>query len=144
MVLKQTNKLLLLLLKTVAIVTFLNILVLYWIPIYIPISSFLAIRLEFVAFVERKYYLILISVLGCGLQFLGAVSISKRKFFLTILSYIYILLDFLILLSTLIDSYVRDDGQVWKYLVPMTVIVTLVYLMSRYIWKFALRRIKEG
>lgn len=48
-----TKKLLPVLLETVSGVTFLNLLILYWIPIYVPLCSFSAIRLETIAFIEK-------------------------------------------------------------------------------------------
>ena len=61
--LKYSTKCLTVLLTIVSTVSLINVFVMYWLPIRIPISSFSAVRLAVVAFMEERYYLILFSIL---------------------------------------------------------------------------------
>ena len=85
---KLSKKILFVLLLTVSIVTFINVLVMYWLPIRIPISSFSAVRLTAVAFIEKRYYLILFSILICVLLLLSALSVRRQYVVLPSLSLI--------------------------------------------------------
>ena len=122
------------LLKIVSITTFFNVIVIYWVPINVPISSFSAIRVMFVALIEKKYYLIAVSALICLLLFLSAVSIRKKCVILPALSLAYLIYDSIVVLLLLIDGF--NDGY-WKvYIIQAIVTAALVVLLCIYWWNF--------
>ena len=129
--LKNIEKTLTILLVIYSIVTFVNIVVFYWLPIDLLICSFSALRVMFIAFVERKYYLILISILICAVLFLSAISIRRKHILLPILTLLYIVGDFIVILSLLIDG-VRDGY--WKaYIIQATSSTVLIVLLCAYL-----------
>ena len=127
---KLSKKILFVLLLTVSIVTFINVLVMYWLPIRIPISSFSAVRLTAVAFIEKRYYLILFSILICVLLLLSALSVRRQYVVLPSLSLLYMIYDFIVVMSLFVNGL--DDGY-WKtYIIQMTVSIALIVLLCIY------------
>ena len=96
---KYSTKCLTILLTIVSTVSLINVFVMYWFPINIPLSSFSAVRLTFVAFIEKRYYLILVSALICVLLFLSTLSVRRQHIILPGLSLLYLTYDFIIVLS---------------------------------------------
>ncbi len=132
--LKYGTKCLTILLAIVSIVSLVNVLVMYWFPINIPINSFSAVRLTVVAFIEKRYYLILISVLICVLLFLSTLSVRRQHIVLPSLLLIYLIYDFIIVLSLLIDGL--DDGYWTTYIIQTLVSTTLIVLLCVYILNY--------
>lgn len=130
--LKYSQKSLTVLLTIVSVVTFVNMLAMYWVPINIPLSSFSAVRTMFVAFVEKRYYLILICVLICVLLFLSSISVRRQHSLLPVLSLLYLIYDFIIVLSLFIDGI--GDGYWRTYIIQIIVSITLIVLLSIYCW----------
>lgn len=129
-VLKYSIKCLTILLAIVSAVSLVNVLVMYWFPINIPISSFSAVRLTVVAFIEKRYYLIPVSVLICILLFLSTLSIRRQHIILPSLLLLYLIYDFIIVLSLFIDAL--DDGY-WKIYIIRTIIsISLIVLLCVY------------
>lgn len=116
----------------VSIITLFNVIIIYWFPVTIPFSSLVAIRLMFLAFIEKAYWLILISLLICVLLFLTAVSVHRRHILLPILSLMYLVYDFIIVLSMLIDGL--QDGYWRMYIIQTVVAITLIVLLCVYCW----------
>lgn len=73
----------------IAVITIIGTIIMYWFPIPTPFSSYTATRAAFIAFLDRKYYLILISILICGLILYTAKSIKNNKIIPAILLLIY-------------------------------------------------------
>lgn len=118
----------------VSIITLFNVIIGYWFPVIIPFSSFVAIRLMFLAYIEKAYWLILLSLLICVLLFLTAVSVHRRHILLPILSLVYLVFDFIIVLSVAMDSL---QYGYWKtYIVQAVVPVTLIVLLCVYCWTY--------
>ena len=114
----------------VSITTLFNIAIIYWIPIIIPISSLTAVRLVFLAFIEKNYCLLLFSFLICLLLFLTTVSVYRRHILLPSLSLIYLTYDlvrvFVLLINGLGDGY-------WKtYIIQTIVLIALIVLLCVY------------
>ena len=131
---KCYEKWLTVLLMIVAIVTFVNVTVMYWIPINIPLSSFSAVRTVFVAFVEKRYYLILFSILICALLFLSTLSVRRQHIVLPSLSLLYLIYDFFVIMSLLIDGLA--DGY-WKtYIFQTLILIALIVLLCIYFLSF--------
>lgn len=127
---KYSTKCLTILLVVLSVVSLLNVFVMYWLPINIPISSFSAVRLTVVAFIEKRYYLIPVSVLICVLLFLSTFSVRRQHIFLPSLSLLYLVYDFIIVLSLLIDGI--DDGY-WKpYVIRTIILISLVVSLCAY------------
>lgn len=125
----------------VSITTFLNSIIIYWIPIIIPISSLTAVRLVFLAFIEKKYWLLLFSFLICLLLFLTTVSVYRRHILLPILSLIYLIYDLVRVCVLLVNGL--DDGY-WKtYIIQTLVTLALIVLLCIYCLNY-LRYIKQN
>lgn len=118
------------LLGLMSITTLINIILMYWIPIILPFSSFVAARIVVLAFIEKEHWLILFSLLICVLLFLSACSISRKQILLPGLSLAYLVYDFLTLLFLMLDGI--HDGY-WKtYIIHTTVPVALIVLLCSY------------
>ncbi len=129
---KNHTKYLSILLIIVSAITLINVLVLYWFPVIIPLSSFSAVRTTFVAFIEKRYALIAVSLLICGLLFLSAISVRRQRVLLPALTLVYLLYDFLVVLSLLVQGI--DDGY-WTYYIIQTLIsAVLIGLLGMYCW----------
>ncbi len=98
------TRLLIVFLGLVSVVTLINVIILYRYPSFVPFSSFIVRRLMFLAFIEKAYWLILLSVLICALVFLTAVSVHRRHILLPILSLIFLVYEFITAFSLLIDG----------------------------------------
>ena len=140
--LKYITKSLTILLFIVSAVSLLNVLVMYWLPIDIPISSFSAVRLTVVAFIEKKYYLILVSVLICILLFLSTLSVRRQRIILPSLSLLYLIYDFGIVLSLFADGLY--DGYWRTYIVRIIVSIVPVVLLCIYCWNVLNNRTGDG
>lgn len=134
MIFKHNSKLLTILLKVVSITTLINILVLYWLPINAFLSSFSAVKIVALSFLEKRYYLIPASVLICTLLFFTTISIRRQHILLPVLSLVYLIYDFATVLSLLIDGLY--DGY-WKiYIIQTIVLFVLIVLLCIYCWAF--------
>lgn len=127
-------KLLIGFLGLVSITTLFNSIIIYWIPIIIPVSSLTAVRLVFLAFIEKKYWLLIFSFLICLLLFLTAVSVYRRHILLPTFSLIYLLYDlfriFVLLVNGLGDGY-------WKtYIIQALILIALIVLLCVYLLNF--------
>ena len=98
MKMKCSQNILTILLRTMSVATFVNVLVMYWLPVCFPLSSFTAVRLAFIALAEERYYLILGSVLICVLLFVATISIRRKHCFLPMLLFVYMIYDFNLLI----------------------------------------------
>lgn len=130
-------------LALVSIITLFNVIIVYWFPVIIPFSSFVVIRLMFLAFIEKTYWFILLSLLICALLFLTALSVHRRHILLPILSLMYLIYDFVTVLSLLIGRI--DDYGYWKtYIVPIIVPIILIVLLCIYLWLCLRKKCKQN
>lgn len=128
--LKHSTKCLTVLFTIVSTVSLINVFVMYWVPINIPISSFSAVRLAVVAFMEERYYLILFSILICVLLFLSTLSVRRQHIVLPSLSLLYLIYDFIKVMLLFIDGL--DDGY-WKtYIIRTIISIPLIVLLCVY------------
>lgn len=115
---------------TFATVTLINILLMYWIPICMPFCSFSAVRMAFVAFVEKRYFLLLISSLICITLILAAISVRRQHVLFPLLSLVYLTYDAIMVAIPLIDGL--KDGY-WKmYAIQLTIVVVLIVFLCTY------------
>ena len=127
---KHSTKSLNILLTIVSTVSLINVFVMYWFPINIPLSSFSAVRLTFIAFIEKRYYLILVSALICVLLFLSTLSVRRQHIILPGLSLLYLIYDFIVVMSLFVDGL--DDGY-WKtYIIRTIISIPLIVLLCVY------------
>lgn len=128
--LKRKQMYLVVALLTVSIVTFANLLVMYWLPFVFPLSSFSAMRIAFAAFAEKRYYLLAICALICILLFLTAISVRRRRHILPMMSLLYLVCDLVEVISLLIVGL--GDGY-WKMYITQTLTdILLIILLSGY------------
>ena len=132
--LKYGTKVLIVLLTIVSTVSIINVIMMYWIPINIPLNSFSVMRLTFVALIEKKYYLIIVSMLISVLLYLTTVAIRKQKILLPVLSLLYLLYDFVIVVLLFIDGL--NDGYWGTYIIQTIILSTLILLLARYCWLY--------
>ncbi len=129
--LKKNKKILIALLYVFSISTLINSLIMYWFPIVMPTTSFIAIRLVFVSFTEKRYYLLGISIAICILLLLTIFSVNKNRIFIPILSFIYTFIDFATVLCRFIDGL--DDGYWIMYIAHLVLLITITMLLFSYI-----------
>ena len=122
------------LLIIVSVTTFVNVIALYWIPINVPLNSFFAVRLAFVAMIESRYYLSFISLLISALLFLSAISIRRKRIILPMLTFVYIMYDYIIVWLLAIDGL--HDGYWRTYIIRMSVSTILIVLLCVYCCKY--------
>lgn len=132
--LKNTNRLLLGLVYLISIITLLNVIIMYWIPIIIPLSSFTAIRLAVLAFIEEAYWLILLDLLICTQLFLTTISIRRQGILLPGLSLLYLIYDFVTVLLLLIDGL--HDGYWRTYILQTIILFALTASLGTYCWTY--------
>ena len=132
---KNVNiRLLISFLSLISVITLFNNIIIYWAPVIIPFSSFAAVRLVFLAFVEKYYWLILLSLLICVLLFLTAVSVCRGHILLPIFSLMYLIYDLVIVVSLLIEGL--GDGY-WKmYIIQTVVTAIIIVLLCIYCWTY--------
>ena len=106
----------------------------------IPVSSFAAVRLTAVAFIEKKYYLISVSILICALLFSASLSVRRKHIILPCLSLLYLLYDFVVVLSLIVDGLV--DGYWRMYIVQTVTTITLIVLLCVYCMNFFKYKVK--
>ena len=132
--LKYSTKCLTVLLTIISVASLINVLIMYWLPINIPLNSFSAVRLAVGALIEKRYYLILFSLLLCVLLFLTTISVRRQQSILPTLSLLYLIYDFIIVLSLFIDGL--SDGYWRSYIIRIMVSIALVVLLSIYCWNY--------
>lgn len=135
---KYYKKCLTLILTIVSIITFFNVLIMYLLPLYIPLSSFSSVRIMFISLVEKKYILSIVSVLPSILLFVSTISIRRWHIVLPMLSLVYIVCDFITLLLLLINSL--DDGYWTTYIIPITISIVLILLLCLYCYEYYSRK----
>ena len=136
---RYSTKWLTVLLTIVSVVSLINVFVMYWLPINIPLNSFSAVRLTVVALLEKQYCLILVSLLLSLLLFFTTFAIRRQHILLPSLSLLYLIYDFAIILSLLIDGL--DDGYWRTYIIQTIISGALIVLLSIYCWNYLHRHL---
>lgn len=104
-----------------SLVSLINMIALYWIPIHIPFSLYSITGLMVTAYFLKAYYLIPICFLFCILMFLSAFSFVKEKILLPIVLTIYLLCDLFLLACRFFTAWIKDG-----YFIPVQAIQTVV------------------
>ncbi len=130
--LKGSQKCLTVLLTIVSIVTIINVLIMFWFPILIPLSSFTVLRNMFIGLIEKKYYLIIVSALICLLLFVSGISVRRQRILLPVMSLMYLIYDLIRVFILLIDGL--GDGHWSVYIIQTIVSIVLIVLLGAYCW----------
>ena len=138
---KANIRLLISLLCVLSIVTFFNSVIMYWAPAILPFSSFSAVRLVFLACIEKDYWLIILSLIICVQLFLAAVSVYRRHILLPIMSLIYLIYDLVMVLFLIIDGL--GDGYWRTYIIQTVVTTTTIVLLFIYCWTYFPKKYKH-
>ncbi len=128
---KRITNLLTITLMVISAVSFINIAIMYWLPVNLQLISFTCVRLTVVALIEKNCVLFIISVIICALIFLCALSIRKKNIILPMISLFYFLIDFAVVLALFIDG--MDDYGYWKtYIVHIVIYFMCIALLTIY------------
>lgn len=125
-------------LKGVAAITLVNVAIMYWLPMQLPLSSFSAIRLMFLAYGNGQYHLIPVSVLICVLLFAGGMAVQKRRIWFPVLSVFYFLYELIELLLLSVSDYLAGNGYLRSDLASLlitTLIGGLLCIYCTIYWK---------
>lgn len=120
------------LLKIVSIVTFTNVIVIWWFPYVLPLSSFTIVQNAGTAFAAGRSGAAIVSLLLCALLYWTTVSIRKEKILLPLLSFLYLLFDCVILLRLLTDG--QNDVHWVSCILEMALSLALLIPLGRYCW----------
>lgn len=130
------------LLMIVSVVSTINVIVVMCgVPIFLPLSCFSAIQVLVFAFMAKQYYLIPVSIAICVLLFLTTISAYRRHIVLPVLSCIYLICDFIILLILFI--YGLSDGYWTTYFIPIIITSALIVLLCHYCWCWLRIRVRK-
>lgn len=114
-----------------SIITYINIAFIYFLPYFIPISSFTSIRLTSLAFIDKRYYLIAISILLNSINFISAFEIQKKHVFFPILSIVYNIFDLGYVLYLFMYDIVKNQFIIWSYIPSIIIYSTVILLLVR-------------
>ena len=127
---KIRTRLLIGLIFFISTITLLNIIVIYWIPIIIPFSSFTVIKLVALGLIEKAYWLIIIAFFICILMYIVIRAISKKQTFHLLIFSIYLLCDIVVLCPLLWESILTKHGFGWMYLIGLLLDFVVFILIS--------------
>lgn len=136
--LKYIKKITVILLTILSLISVVNVLVMYWFPIIIPISSFSAVRFTFIAFVEKQPLLIFVSIMIIAILFFSTISIRRRCVFFPMMSLAYLIYDFIIVSLLLFDGLA--DGYWKNYILQTMFSLVLIVLLCIYCFNFLLKK----
>lgn len=124
-------------LKAIAVITLFNIAIIYWLPMQLPLSSFAAVKMMFMAFGEGQYYLIPFSVLSCVLLFVGGIKVQKRRILVPVITAFYLLYDLIELMLVAASDYLANNGYFRSDLAGLlltTIVEILMFIYCSLYW----------
>ena len=126
--------------------TFINLLTMYWFPKLFLFSSFSAVQIAFIALIEKRYYLLVLSVLICALLVITTVSIRRHHIFFPIASLVYLVLDHVNVCVLLIDGLRNDywEQYIFQWLFSLVLIVGICVFCWEHIRKLSSSRRNTG
>lgn len=128
-----SKKFLFFLMLTISSITFVNMLVLYWFPIQIPLSSFFITGLMSTAYFLKVYYLIPICLLICVVMFLSAFSFLKEKIFLPVVLLIYLFCELCLHAYSFFSAWFHDAHFSAMQAVHIVISITIITFMHIYL-----------
>ena len=135
--------LLICLLILIGTVTILNVVIMYWFPVTLPLSSFVAMRLCMVAIIEKTYWQILISLLIPLAMIAVAICVKKQYYLFPLLFTSYFIWDLIVLCPLLFEDLHTYQVYIWTYLSRITVDVVMVIFIGVFCWFIRKNKICE-
>lgn len=123
------------LLLLIGLSTLINIIIMYWIPSIFLVSMFGVMRLTMIAYIERKYWLLVIVIFLSVLTILIPILVKRKSVVLPLLYNGYLIYDLSILLPLLFHSICTQDGYGWDYLIHVLLDVIVIVLICFCIWE---------
>lgn len=109
MLLNTFKKILFYWILLISVVSLINVVVLYWFPVNIPFSSYLATSLMSTAYFLKAYYLIPVALLICAFIACSAFSFLKKKVILSVVLLVYFLIDSFFLGYRFFSAWFNDE-----------------------------------
>ena len=118
----------------IAIISSINIVLLYWYPFQISLSSYLATSLMFIAYAFKLYYLVPISLLICIGMFFAALSFQKEQTLLPIGLFVYLHCDLFLLVCNVGITWLVDKHflkiQATQLFISFSVIILMYFYFA--------------
>lgn len=112
-----------------------NLLILYFFPMSIPLANFSIIKLTFIAIMERKYSYILISVLLILVILSGAVSIKRNSVLFPCLNLVLFLGDLIgagiLFITDLLNGYMNTLVLPSGIVDIIVIVLSVLYFVGR-------------
>ena len=140
--LKNTKSFLLFSLLIISSISFVNIAILYWYPMEIPLSSHLAVNLMRIAYFFKAYYFIPICFAICALIFFSALSFLKEKIIMPVILLIYLLCDLFFLTYSFFDAWFNDEYFIAMQAIQIVISITIITFV--FIYLILLRKVNQG
>jgi len=120
----------------ISLISLINIIVLYWFPIHIPLSSYVATSLMSIVYFFKAYYLVPIALLICVFVFCGAFSFRKKRIVLPVMLLVYFLIDSFFPAYSFFNAWFNDEYfiamQAIKIIINLvTIVVIFIYIFKR-------------
>ncbi len=133
---KERRSFLMGLLATMGIATLINITVIQYFPLYIPLSSFSAVRLSIIGLVTQNYLLVFASIVICVVLLVAFRSIRHSRIFVPSLVLIYLICDNIVLLFYWIDGISTKYILTWFYSIQLLTSLTTVIMLFVYVIRY--------
>lgn len=136
--LKISKKFLFFAMMIISSVSLINIIVLYWFHVQIPLSSYSVTGLAFTAYFLKAYYLLPICLSICIIMFVAAFSFLKERAFLPVASSLYVLCDFIALTYSFFGAWFKDGHFIAVQAIQMLIsIVVIVFIYFYFVTRKA-------
>lgn len=134
---KISKKFLFFAMMIISSISLINIIVLFWFPVQIPLSSYSVTGLAFTAYFLKAYYLLPICFAICIVMFVAAFSFLKEHVFLPVVSSLYFLCDFLVLAYSFFGAWFKDGHFITVQAIQILISITIIAFIHLY---FATRK----
>ena len=129
-------------LRIISTISFVNISVLYWIPIQIPLSSYSAVSLMMISLFLKNYYLIPISFGICLFMFVASLSFLRERLVIPIILFVFLLFDFFLLAISFFDAWFNDANFI--VIQAIQVIISSLVVIFTCVYCCLLRKTNQG
>lgn len=117
----------------ISLTSFINMSVLYWVPIQIPLSLHSVTGLMLAAYFLKAYYLIPICFSICALIFFSAFSFLKQQIFLPIVLFVYLLCDLFFLVYSFFNAWFTDAHFIAVQAIQIVISSVIITFMCIYL-----------
>ena len=108
--------------------------ILWFLPIDLPFGMYSVLNLVYYFLLKRIYWLLFLGFLICVLFFLAAVSIRKRRILLPMLSLMYLVFEFIVMLCLMLGRL--KYGYWMRYIKNIVPIMVTIVLLCIYCWSY--------